>query len=69
VVRGQPIVFRGRAVEERGRLAVESELTMAGRTRPLTAELANADGRASPGDHTPAERLGNQAVPRADGRA
>jgi hypothetical protein len=28
-----------------GGLAVEGELTMAGRTRPLTAELANADGR------------------------
>ena len=45
VLRGQPIAFRGRAVESAGRLAVEGELTMAGSTRPLAAELANEDGR------------------------
>ena len=45
VLRGQPIAFRGRAVESAGRLAVEGELTMAGSTRALTAELAAEDGR------------------------
>jgi polyisoprenoid-binding protein YceI len=45
VLRGQPIAFRGRAVEGPGRLAVEGELTMAGSTRALAAELAAEDGR------------------------
>jgi hypothetical protein len=45
VLRGQPIAFRGRAAGSPGRLAVEGELTMAGSTRPLAAELANEDGR------------------------
>jgi len=47
VLRGQPIAFRSNAVripEGPGRLAVEGELTMAGSTRPLTAELDVGEG-------------------------
>lgn len=49
VLRAQPIVFSSRAVERSGsRLVVEGELTMAGRTEPLTAQLDLApDGRVS----------------------
>jgi hypothetical protein len=47
VLLGRPIAFRSSAVERDGdRLTVRGELTMAGATRPLTAELhAGADGR------------------------
>ena len=47
VLREQPIVFSSRAVERSGsRLVVEGELTMAGRTGPLTARLdLEPDGR------------------------
>ncbi len=49
ILRGQPIVFRSSAVRPDGeRLTVEGELTMAGATRPVTAQLdAGADGRVS----------------------
>jgi polyisoprenoid-binding protein YceI len=51
VLDGQPIAFRSRAVTPagtEGRLVVEGDLTMAGRTRPVTAELkVDADGRMS----------------------
>jgi polyisoprenoid-binding protein YceI len=51
VLGGQPIAFRSRAVTRagtEGRLVVEGDLTMAGRTRPVTAELnVDADGRVS----------------------
>jgi polyisoprenoid-binding protein YceI len=48
ILRGQPISFRSRAVRPTGdgdRLTVEGDLTIAGATRPVTAELtAGADG-------------------------
>lgn len=51
VLRGQPIAFRSTAVrlaEGAGPLVVEGELTMAGNTRPITAQLdVDADGRVS----------------------
>jgi polyisoprenoid-binding protein YceI len=51
VLGGQPIAFRSRAVTRagtEGRLVVEGDLTMAGRARPVTAELnVDADGRVS----------------------
>ena len=44
VLGGQPISFRSRSVRDAGgRLAVEGDLTMAGTTRPVTAELDVAD--------------------------
>jgi polyisoprenoid-binding protein YceI len=47
VLRGEPIVFRSRGVDRsRGRLTVQGDLTMAGSTRPVTAELdLDPDGR------------------------
>lgn len=49
VLGGQPIEFRSSAVrmpDGPGRLAVEGELTMAGSTRPVTAQLeVGGDGR------------------------
>jgi polyisoprenoid-binding protein YceI len=49
VLGGQPIEFRSSAVrmpDGPGRLAVDSELTMAGRTRPVAAQLdVGGDGR------------------------
>ena len=49
ILRGQPIAFRSTAVrvaEGAGPLVVEGELTMAGNTRPITAQLdVGADGR------------------------
>lgn len=48
VLRGQPITFRSTSVRlaDGGRLAAEGELTVAGTTRPVAAELAvAADGR------------------------
>jgi polyisoprenoid-binding protein YceI len=49
VLQGQPIAFRSTAVrlsEADGRLGVEGQLTMAGRTRPVTLQLdVGADGR------------------------
>ena len=51
VLRGQPIAFRSTAVrpaEGGGTLVVEGELTMAGATRSITAQLdVDADGRVS----------------------
>jgi polyisoprenoid-binding protein YceI len=51
VLRGEPIEFRSRAVrmpDGPGRLTVEGDLTMAGSTRPLTAQLdVGGDGRVS----------------------
>jgi polyisoprenoid-binding protein YceI len=47
VLHGQPIAFRSRIVRaDEGRLHVEGDLTLAGNTRPLTADLEVAvDGR------------------------
>jgi polyisoprenoid-binding protein YceI len=47
VLHGQPIAFRSRLVRaDEGRLHVEGDLTLAGNTRPLTADLeVAADGR------------------------
>jgi polyisoprenoid-binding protein YceI len=47
VLSGQPITFRSSGVERAGdRLTVRGDLTMAGRTMPVTAELdAGPDGR------------------------
>ena len=46
VLRGEPIAFRSTDARLSGeRLTVEGELTMAGRTGPLTAQLDVADGR------------------------
>jgi polyisoprenoid-binding protein YceI len=47
VLHGQPIAFRSRIVRaDEGRLHVEGDLTLAGNTRPLTADLeVAADGR------------------------
>jgi polyisoprenoid-binding protein YceI len=49
ILRGQPIAFRSTAVrvaEGDGPLVVEGELTMAGNTRPITAQLdVGTDGR------------------------
>jgi polyisoprenoid-binding protein YceI len=51
VLQGQPIAFRSTAVrlaEADGPLVVDGELTMAGKTRPVTAQLdVDADGRVS----------------------
>ncbi len=51
VLHGQPISFRSSAVrlaDGDGRLVVEGELTMAGSTRPVAAQLdVGADGRVS----------------------
>jgi polyisoprenoid-binding protein YceI len=51
VLRGQPIAFRSTAVrlaEPDGQLVVEGELTVAGNTRPISAQLdVRADGRVS----------------------
>jgi polyisoprenoid-binding protein YceI len=51
VLGGQPIAFRSSAVRPAGgdgRLAVEGELTLAGTTHPVTAQLdVGADGRVS----------------------
>jgi len=51
ILHGQPISFRSSAVrpaDADGRLTVEGELTMAGSTRPVTAQLdVGADGRVS----------------------
>ncbi len=51
VLRGQPIAFRStaaRLADADGPLVVEGELTMAGTTRPITAQLdVGADGRVS----------------------
>jgi polyisoprenoid-binding protein YceI len=49
ILGGQPIAFRAGAVRPDGsRLTVEGELTMAGATRPVTAQLdTGADGRVS----------------------
>jgi polyisoprenoid-binding protein YceI len=48
-LKGQPIAFRSTAVrlsEAGGPLVVDGELTMAGKTRPVTAQLdVDADGR------------------------
>jgi polyisoprenoid-binding protein YceI len=48
VLHGQPIAFRSQMVRaDEGRLHVEGDLTLAGNTRPLTADLEmTADGRA-----------------------
>ena len=46
VLGGQPISFRSTAVEGDSSLTVTGELSMAGRTRPVTARLeVDADGR------------------------
>lgn len=51
VLGGQPISFRSRALrpaDDGARLTVEGDLTMAGSTRPVTAQLdVGADGRVS----------------------
>ncbi|HWH92387.1 MAG TPA: YceI family protein [Baekduia sp.] len=51
LLRGEPITFRSSAVNltgADGRLVVEGDLTMAGSTRPMTAQLTVADdGRVS----------------------
>jgi polyisoprenoid-binding protein YceI len=48
VLRGRPITFRSRVVRSDGGLHVEGDLTMAGTTRPITADLSrDADGRVS----------------------
>jgi polyisoprenoid-binding protein YceI len=51
VLQGQPIVFRSREVrmaDGEGPLVVEGELTIAGSTRPVTAQLdVSTDGRVS----------------------
>jgi hypothetical protein len=51
VLRGQPIAFRSttvRLAEPEGPLVVEGQPTMAGNTRPITAQLdVGADGRLS----------------------
>jgi hypothetical protein len=47
VLRGQPIAFQGTARPEGDGLAVEGQLTMAGATRPVSARLEQAGGRAS----------------------
>ena len=51
LLRGQPITFRSSAIsvtDADGRLAVEGDLTMAGSTRPIAAQLNVApDGRVS----------------------
>jgi polyisoprenoid-binding protein YceI len=51
LLRGQPISFRSSAVnltDADGRLVIEGALTMAGSTRPITAQLSVAtDGRVS----------------------
>ena len=51
VLRGQPIAFRSstvRSSDRDGPLVVEGELTIAGTTRPVTAQLdVDADGRVS----------------------
>jgi len=48
VLHGQPIAFRSRIVRRNGRLHVEGDLTLAGSTRPITADLdLDADGRVS----------------------
>jgi polyisoprenoid-binding protein YceI len=52
VLRSHPIRFRSSAVrldEADGRLTVEGELTMAGSTRPLTAQLTVEEGGAISG--------------------
>ncbi len=52
VLGGRPIAFRSsevRLAAEDGRLTVEGELSMAGRTRPLTARLSIGDGGAISG--------------------
>jgi polyisoprenoid-binding protein YceI len=46
ILRGQPISFRSTAVRPTDG-GVEGELTMAGSTRPLTAQLDTGDGRIS----------------------
>jgi polyisoprenoid-binding protein YceI len=49
VLHGQPIAFRSSAVRlDAGRLVVEGDLTIAGSTRPITAQLdVDADGMVS----------------------
>jgi polyisoprenoid-binding protein YceI len=51
LLRGQPITFRSSAVnltDAGGRLVIEGDLTVAGGTRPITAQLdVAADGRVS----------------------
>jgi polyisoprenoid-binding protein YceI len=51
LLRGQPITFRSSAVnltDAGGRLVIEGDLTVAGATRPITAQLdVAADGRVS----------------------
>jgi polyisoprenoid-binding protein YceI len=46
VLHGRPIAFRSRLVRGDGRLHVEGDLTLAGTTRPLAADLdVDPDGR------------------------
>jgi polyisoprenoid-binding protein YceI len=46
VMRGEPIAFRSTDARlSGGRLSVEGELTMAGRTAPVSTQLEVADGR------------------------
>jgi polyisoprenoid-binding protein YceI len=48
VLHGQPIAFRSHAVSGDGRLHVEGDLTLAGTTRSLAADLdVDAEGRVS----------------------
>jgi len=49
VLRGQPIGFRSRAVRQDGaRIILDGDLTIAGTTRPITAQLdVDGDGRVS----------------------
>jgi polyisoprenoid-binding protein YceI len=48
VLHGRPITFRSRIVHANGRLHVEGDLTMAGSTHPVTADLdLDAAGRVS----------------------
>ena len=73
VLGSDPIQFRSsgvRPADDGGRLTVDGELAMAGSTRPLTARLKRGGGRSGQRhDAGYAERLGDQALPRADGCA
>ena len=73
ILGGTPIRFRASGVwrsDDGASLAIDGELSMAGSTQPLTAQLTVGDGGAIrgtiPGD---AEQMGHQALPRADGCA
>ena len=64
------IAFRSRHVASDGdRLTIDGDLTLAGTTRPVGAEVV-VGRRRQRGDDDPAhpERMGHQALPRADGR-